>query len=78
MSADPNEVAKLFPLEPAWPDDKPGRLGHNPYSDIWARHASGGKRDPEADREVRDAIEREAHGEYDSDGNFQPSAWGPA
>ena len=47
-----------------------------PAGDIWARHASGPKRDSEADREIREAMKREDSGEYDADGMFRPSTWG--
>jgi hypothetical protein len=50
-------------------------LEHNPSGDRWERHADGNKRDRERDREVREAIRREASGEYDEDGNFRRSAW---
>lgn len=51
---------------------------HDRQGDIWARHASGPKRDSEADREIREAMKREDSGEYDADGMFRPSTWGPA
>lgn len=53
-----------------------GRQFHDPHGDVWQRHASGPARDRAADREVRDAIAREASGEYDpASGEFRPSTW---
>jgi hypothetical protein len=50
-------------------------LEHDPSGDVWERHADGPRRDRKHDAEVRDAIRREQHGEYDEDGNFRESTW---
>lgn len=51
---------------------------HDPAGDVWRRHADGPDRDAAADREVREAMQREEHGEYEADGTFRPSTWRPA
>jgi hypothetical protein len=55
-----------------------GTQFHDPQGDVWQRHADGPGRDAAADREVREAMQREKHGEYDADGNFRRSTWNPA
>ena len=52
-----------------------GTQFHDPQLDVWRRHADGPEVDRKADREVRDAIQREKRGEYDADGNFRLSTW---
>jgi hypothetical protein len=53
-----------------------GRQFHDPHGDVWQRHADGPARDRAADREVREAIAREQHGEHDpATGEFRPSSW---
>lgn len=53
-------------------------LEHDPSGDVWARHAEGVKRDREADKQTRKAMQREKLGEYDADGNFRKSTWSDA
>jgi len=55
-----------------------GAQFHDPQGDVWRRHADGPEIDHDADRAVREDMQREKHGEYDEDGNFRPSTWRPA
>ena len=49
-------------------------LEHDRAGDVWERHADGPKRDKEADRTVRKAIQAEQRGEYNGE-TWQPSTW---
>lgn len=65
--------------QPTQPDEPiPDTQEHDPQGDVWQRHAEGDRRDAQHDREVREAMRREQHGEYDEDGNFIHSTWNPA
>jgi hypothetical protein len=55
-----------------------GTQFHDEQGDAWERHAAGDKRDQAADREVSQAIAAEQAGEWDADGTYRRSAWGPA
>ena len=57
------------------PLDPPEPLEHNPDGIRWERHTNSPKRDREADREVRRAIQAEQSGEWDTDGTLRPSTW---
>lgn len=68
MSTDPRQPAP----------EEPGRQEHDPARDRWEHHVPSVPRDPDAERDARRAIALEAAGEYDADGNFRRSSWGPA
>lgn len=45
---------------------------------IWDRHTGTDEPDRDADRATRAALAAELGGEWDADGTWRPSTWGPA